>query len=72
MPKCPRCKCAKLHFLELWTDHSIEWRYGASFDEGVLEMGDPYGVEATCTKCKHQWRLRGVIGIDETWLNQEK
>jgi hypothetical protein len=71
MKKCPKCKSKKLDFLEFWKNHTISWSYGSSMDDGYLEMGEPYKVEAKCTECGHSWTLRGIIQISEEMFVNE-
>jgi len=64
--KCPKCGSRNLTLLELWKNHDISWeQIGGKFDmkDGVLEMGDPYKMEAECSKCKHHWTIRGALQI---------
>jgi len=62
--RCPKCKSAPFELLELWSFHNISFEYdGETYDkEGSLQVGDPYGVQASCD-CGHVWRLRGVYQI---------
>lgn len=66
--KCPKCKSTDLYILEIWKGHTIQWecRNGTiETNEGILEPGDPYQVEATCRKCKHIWRVRKAQQIND-------
>ena len=31
----------------------------------LMDVGDPYKVEATCINCKHEWQLIGINTIDD-------
>jgi hypothetical protein len=64
---CPKCKSSDLLLTELWKNHSIQFDYknGQIVSKGNAECGNPYKVEAFCNKCKHEWRLKGVIQISE-------
>lgn len=71
--KCPKCGSSTLSLIELWKGHSISWEQeNGTFDrnDGALEHGDAYRVEALCRNktCKHQWKIRGIIQIDEITL----
>jgi hypothetical protein len=62
---CPKCGSRSLTLYELWKGHEIEWQQIGGVinrDEGVLNPGNPYAMEAKC-KCGHQWRLRNVTQI---------
>jgi hypothetical protein len=65
---CPRCKNSKtLTLVEAWKDHTISWQVeGGKFDrnDGALEMGDPFMVQATCP-CGHTWKVRKALQIDD-------
>lgn len=72
--KCPKCNSNDLVLTELWKDHSITWEQeNGKFDrnDGELEMGDAYKVQAKCSKCNHAWTLRGVLQIDEIITKQQ-
>lgn len=66
--KCPKCKSINLTLVEVWHGHEIVWeQLNGEFDrnEGILEPGDPYKVEASCHKCLHHWTARGILQIDD-------
>lgn len=65
--RCPKCKSNTLKLIEVWKDHEIIWEQeNGQFDRdnGVLEPGDPYKVQAQC-KCGHAWTIRKALQIDE-------
>lgn len=72
MKKCPKCKSKKLRLVELWKNHAVVWDVGCSYDEGILEQGDPYKVEAQCQECGHAWTLRGVTQVSEDMFAPNK
>lgn len=65
---CPKCKNTKqLTLIEIWQDHTISWIVeNGKFDrdDGALEMGDAYKVQAKCT-CGHMWTIRKALQIDD-------
>ncbi len=66
--KCPKCKGEIDCYTEWWKDHSIDFytNVEGNLGEGLLQQtGDPYCVEATCSKCGYKWRLRGVVQITD-------
>jgi predicted nucleic-acid-binding Zn-ribbon protein len=66
--KCPKCKSANINLIEVWSGATITWEVAdGKFDRnyGNLESGDPYKVEAKCSNCGHQWRVRGAIQITD-------
>lgn len=66
--KCPKCKSRNLVLIEEWKDHTIQWvQEDGRFDrnDGVLEPGSPFRVEAKCRDCKHTWTFRGATQIDD-------
>jgi hypothetical protein len=70
-PKCPKCKSQNVLIVEHWKHHTISWYHDMDQDEGIIEMGDPYKVEANCQDCKHVWWMRGIIQIKEEWFEEE-
>lgn len=63
---CPKCKSNNLLLVEVWSQHTITWdQIDGKFDkeDGSLEMGDPYKVEANCKECSHIWKIRKAIQI---------
>jgi phage FluMu protein Com len=61
--RCPRCKSKDLFIRELWKDSTIEWQQvDGEFDrnDGILNEGNPYKLEAKCSQCNHYWTLRGI------------
>jgi len=65
---CPKCRAPATGFVEYWTDHSIA--FGAcnglpDGEDGELQAGCAYKVEAQCGDCGHEWRLRGVKQISD-------
>ena len=63
--KCPRCRKEPVEYIELWKNHSISFNVddlGMLEEEGYMEPGSPYSVEAKCV-CGFQWRLRNVSMI---------
>ena len=71
---CPKCKGKELVLTELWRNHSIEFTYSDGKVEAAnsLEPGDPYKVDAICSKCGHGWTLRGVTQITDIVLRDEE
>jgi len=66
--KCPKCKSTDLMVLESWKNHDIQWeQVNGEFDknDGILEPGNPYRVEAKCSKCKHAWTVRKAKQIND-------
>jgi hypothetical protein len=65
---CPKCKSKDLFLIEIWKDSGITWeQIGGKFDrnDGVLEHGGPYRVEARCKKCDYYWKIKKVTDIHE-------
>jgi hypothetical protein len=70
--KCSKCKSIDLVLVELWKDATIEWeQFNGEFyrNDGNLEPGYPYALEARCKTCGHCWKVRGVSQIDQIVLN---
>jgi hypothetical protein len=66
--KCPRCKSGNLSLIEVWEGHTITWeQIDGKFDreDGALEPGDAYKVNAHCSECNHTWRIRKALQIDD-------
>lgn len=67
--KCPKCGSTSLDFIELWENHTVDFSQNNEdrivYPEFNMNPGNPYGVEAICCRCNHQWRLRGVIQITD-------
>lgn len=65
--KCPKCKSNSLTLVEVWKNHTINWVQENGFferNDGILEPGEPYKVEAHCD-CGHRWTLRNILQIDQ-------
>lgn len=65
---CHKCKSKDLFLTELWNDASIQWeQIDGIFDrnDGCQSEGNPYCIECQCKKCKHRWRVRSAMQIDE-------
>jgi hypothetical protein len=65
--KCPKCGSLNLKLVECWKDHTIDFEQHGGFvniNDGALEPGEPYKVEAKCN-CGHKWRLRNVLQIGD-------
>lgn len=65
---CPKCGSKDFHIIEVWKYHTISWEcIGGNFDrnDGSLEIGDAYKVQATCSKCKHSWTFKKALQIDD-------
>ena len=61
VPKCPKCGCKDMTLTELWRDHSIQFTLiNGDLRGGIMEPGDAYRVEAECSKCHHEWKLKGI------------
>lgn len=67
--RCPKCKNKEILLIEIWKGHEITWQANADgfFDrmDGNLESGDPFRVEARCSKCDHQWKVRNASQIGD-------
>lgn len=64
--KCPKCKSINLTLCEVWQGHTINWEHiDGEFDvqDGALEMGDAFKVQAFCHKCKNAWTIRKALQI---------
>lgn len=65
--KCPKCSNTReLRLTEVWKGHTISWEVECGvFDmnDGALEPGDAYKVEAKCNSCGHIWTIRGARQI---------
>lgn len=65
--RCPKCSNTReLRLIEVWRSHTITWEVECGvFDinDGALEPGDAYKVEAKCKNCGHQWTIRGARQI---------
>lgn len=66
--KCPKCGNKNtLTLSEIWKGHTVSWNViGGKFDrdDGNLEVGDPYKVQAQC-KCGHHWTIKKALQIDD-------
>lgn len=67
--RCPKCRSMPDSFKEIWNYSGITWSVSS---EGLPEKvtghdlgGDPAGVEATCGKCGHFWKIRNVSQITD-------
>lgn len=66
--KCPKCKSNTLSLNEIWKDHTITWEQEDGVfnrDEGYLEPGEAYKVQARCRDCEHVWTVKGALQIDD-------
>jgi ssDNA-binding Zn-finger/Zn-ribbon topoisomerase 1 len=66
--KCPKCKSTDLNLVEVWEDSAIHWQQidgKIERDNGSLEPGNAFKVQATCMKCKHWWTIKGAQQIDD-------
>lgn len=66
--QCPKCKSRDLTLIEVWKGHDITWEQREGLfdrDDGVLEAGSPYKVEAKCSSCRHHWTIRKALQIDD-------
>lgn len=62
---CYKCGSDTLTIHELWKGHSISFNQvngKIDFNEGIMEPGSPYRVEAECV-CGHTWTIRKAIQI---------
>lgn len=65
--RCPKCKSKTLYLIEVWEGHTIQWEVeNGKFDrdDGSLNPGDPYKVQAKCI-CGHAWTIRMALQIDD-------
>lgn len=73
--KCPKCKNkTNLTLIEIWKNHTISWiveNGSFNLNDGALEHGDPYKVEAKCT-CGYQWTIKNVTQIHQLIADEEK
>lgn len=65
-----KCSCGStyLNLIEVWEGSTITWEQNKGLfdrDEGNLEYGNPYKVEARCLKCDKQWTIRGAMQITD-------
>ena len=66
--KCPKCKSTDLLLIEIWSGHTITWEQKQNVidrNDGNLESGDPYKVQAICSQCSHSWKVRGALQISD-------
>lgn len=73
--KCPKCKSRNLSLIELWRGHTIQWeQVNGEFDrdDGILEPGDPYKLEAKCKECGHKWTISKATQIDYVTITSTK
>lgn len=65
--RCPKCKSKDLILVEVGTWSSEFKVTCGKFDrqEGFHEPGSVDRLEATCSSCKHQWKVRGAGQIDD-------
>lgn len=66
--RCPKCGGSIQWYTEVWTGHVIDFDAGEDGEPeptGFLNEGSPDHVQATCGKCHHKWKLRGVTQITE-------
>lgn len=66
--KCPKCRSQEICLIELWKDHAIYFQVEdgqVDLENGSLEPGNPYKVEAECKSCKHRWTIKGVSQIHD-------
>ena len=69
--KCPKCKSDNFTLHEMWKGHTISWEVtNGTFDinEGIMDVGNPYQVQAYCKNCKHPWTLRKITQINDVIL----
>jgi len=72
---CPKCKSNNLMLEEIWKDSSITWeQINGIFDrnDGSLEHGYAYKVEAKCKACAHIWTFKKASQIDDIVIEQIK
>jgi hypothetical protein len=65
---CNKCGSCDVSVRELWKDHSIEFSKVNGvfdFDNGNMEVGNPYKVEGFCITCKNQWSIGTLSCIGE-------
>jgi hypothetical protein len=68
---CPKCKSKTLTLVECWKDHTIEWEQENGkfrMQDGCLNPGDAYKVQARCSECNHAWTIRGALQISDVCL----
>ena len=68
--KCPKCQSNTIFLIEVWENHTIQWEQIDGFfdkEDGNLEMGDAYKVEAECKICGHRWRIRKALQIGDCY-----
>lgn len=66
--KCPKCKSVHLIITEVWKNHTIEFDQDSGIvdrENGNLDAGYPYKVEARCKWCGFTWTIRGARQIDD-------
>ena len=68
VPRCPKCRSFPNEYMEVWTKHGLSFDAddtGKPSEEGYCSTGRPDYVIASCRKCGHAWRLKGVTQITE-------
>ena len=66
--KCPRCKSEEIELIEIWNGSSISFMLEGmmvDLNDGYKAYGYPVRVEAKCTDCEHQWKLRNITQITD-------
>ena len=61
--RCPKCHSVHIYLIESINSGS-EWSPGD--ESGYHFAGEHYRVDGRCLSCKHSWKLRGYIQMDET------
>ena len=70
VPKCPKCKGLPASYTEVLLvnldfDVNEDGLPDMSPGTGSTSNGDPQKVMVTCSKCNHQWTLRGVAAMPD-------
>lgn len=61
--QCPQCRSLNIGLTESFLTAAF---YLPGHEEGFAsDSHDPFKVEGICRKCKHEWRLKGVIQMTE-------
>lgn len=67
MRVCPKCKSINYQIVELWKGHALIWSplLSRSYDDTLMDVGDPYKVYGECLDCGYTWTFRGITRVSE-------